>query len=94
MTRSMLESADYDSGYAKAILDLRNMFEAVNKDSSWGLNSLNKYKNMVVTFLTLLASDSYVRSLFREYGGIFGFANPNVTVYMKPDGNVFAQYNK
>ena len=87
-----MEMDGYNKGYFKAILDLLNLFESVNREHSLGLNTLKKYKNMLTSVLTLLAEDSYVRSLFREYGGMFNIATDTVSIKMKPDGTVFAEY--
>ena len=87
-----MEIDGYNKGYFKAILDLLNLFESVNREHSMGMNTLKKYKNMLTSVLTLLAEDSYVRSLFREYGGAFNIATDTVSVKMKPDGTVFAEY--
>jgi len=83
--------SDYYRGYFKALVDLKNLFENIGRNMPfrWTLKS---YRNMVLSVLLLLASDSYIRSLFQDYGGIFNFCNDRVAVKMRPDGTVFAEY--
>ena len=87
----MRQHMEYYKGYFKAIVDLKNLFENIGRNMPfcWTLKS---YRNMVLSVLLLLASDSYVRSLFQDYGGVFNICNNLVVIKMKPDGTVFAEY--
>ena len=87
----MRQHMEYYKGYFKAIVDLKNLLEGINGYMSvrW---TLKTYRTMVLSVLNLLASDSYVRSLFQDYGGVFNICNNLVVIKMKPDGTVFAEY--
>ena len=80
----------YNRGYQKALIDLKNLFE--NSDSAY-TKTKKQYKTMVMSVLKLLSEDSYIRDQFQQMGGL-GIVNQYVSVKQKPDGTVFAQYER
>lgn len=83
-------NSEYGRGYFKAVLDLLNLFETIDQNPAFRL-TLKQYKRMVLSFLKLLAEDSYIRDLFREYGGL-SFDSGRAVLKQKPDGTMFAEY--
>ena len=76
-------------GYFQALFDLYHLFSSGDDDYP---RTKKQYKNMVLSILQLLASDSYVCDLFREYGGFSHWSNNRVSIKQKPDGSIIAEY--
>lgn len=81
----------YNRGYQKALIDLKNLFE--NGESQY-TKTKKQYKTMVMSVLKLLSEDSYIRDQFQQMGDLNGIVNQYVSVKQKPDGTVFAQYER
>ena len=59
---------NYRGGYAKALLDIRTMFE---KDSFWiGIKSVKKARKQAVSFLTMLLANPQMLDYFMQYGSV------------------------
>lgn len=80
---------EYGKGYFQALLDFR---EILSSQVMGTLKTKKHYKTALLSCLTLLLTDSYVRDIFMQTKTFP--CNDMVDVKMKPDGTVFAEYKK
>ena len=80
---------EYEKGYFQAILDISKL---CNDDMSRNFKSKKAYQKFILSGMNLLLTDSYVRDIFMQTKTFPG--NSLVTVKVKPDGTVFADYHK
>jgi len=80
-------NVEYEKGYFQALLDVREQFVEQNLPN---VKSLKSYKTSLLSCLTLLLTDSYIRDIFMQTKSFP--CNDMVVVKVKPDGTVFSEY--